>query len=352
MTVPTAAAEGPAPGDDDKNTLQAAKREVDRLFTEAGRITQQYESARRAVTRQQTKIDRLAVRVRDQQRRLSRLRGELGRVAAQQYRTGGEASAMGSTAQFMLSDDPSEFLDRVYLADKGERAAGQLLHHTRMAEARLEAEKARAGQAQLELEHELYVQQRAKQALEQKLLRARTTLERLEATALAAARKRSGGCAEWVRSVPFSVGAGDTADGKPFVASNWLKPVDKYEITSRFAQTGEHWGSLHTGLDFAADEGRPVRSVGFGTVYELGCDGAFGNSVTIRHDDGYYTFYAHLSEIDAKPGERVFPGQHIGRVGSTGNSTGPHLHFEVRVTPLFGSGIDPEPWLRAKGVTP
>ncbi|MFC7220613.1 murein hydrolase activator EnvC family protein [Streptomyces polyrhachis] len=376
----------PRAGDDGKNSLKAAKSEVDRLFADAGRITQQYEAARRAVRHQQTRIERLAGQVRDQQRRVTALRGSLGRMAALQYRNGGDA-AFDPTTQFMLSDDPGDFMDRLYLAGRGERAAGQLLERTQRAEEGLRAEKARAGRAKLELDHELYVQRQAKRTLESKLLRAQDKLaklrdrlaaqERARAAAQARARtsdkpaaggadsadstdstggagsKRGSECVAWQSAVPFSMnGAEDAADGKPFVARRWRAPVTGYQLTSRFAQAGEHWGSLHTGLDFAVPEGRPVRSVGFGTVYELGCDGAFGNSVTVQHDDGYYTFYAHLSELDVRPGQRVFPGQHLGKAGTTGNSTGPHLHFEVRATPLFGSGIDPEPWLKAKGVTP
>ncbi|MQY11364.1 hypothetical protein SRB5_14800 [Streptomyces sp. RB5] len=342
--VPTA-----APGGDDKNSLRTARREVDALFADAGRTTQRYEAAKKAVGRQQRRIERLGRQVRDQQRKVTELRARLGRIAAMQYRSGGDAS-LTPTAQFMLSSNPAEFLDRVYLADKGEHAAGLLMHQTQRAQDRLEAEQARAAQAKLELDHELYLQGRAKKALEAKLVRAQAQLEKLQESQH---RVRGAGCTEFRSAVPFAMNGGeDTADGKPFVARKWRVPVNKYEITSRFGQTGEHWGSLHSGLDFAVPEGRPVRSVGFGTVYELGCDGAFGNSVTIRHDDGYFTFYAHLSRIEAYPGERVFPGQHIGLAGTTGNSTGPHLHFEVRATPEFGSGIDPEPWLRTRGIRP
>jgi murein DD-endopeptidase MepM/ murein hydrolase activator NlpD len=93
-----------------------------------------------------------------------------------------------------------------------------------------------------------------------------------------------------------------------------------------------------------------VRSVGAGQVVSAGWEGSFGYQVVIRHADGRYTQYAHLSAISVKAGQSVGAGQRIGRSGSTGNSTGPHLHFEVRTGPGFGSDIDPVAYLRAGGV--
>jgi murein DD-endopeptidase MepM/ murein hydrolase activator NlpD len=79
--------------------------------------------------------------------------------------------------------------------------------------------------------------------------------------------------------------------------------------------------------------------------------GAFGIAVVLAHDGGYYTQYAHLAAVTVDQGDRVATGQWIGQSGSTGNSTGPHLHFEVRVTPQLGSSVDPVPWLASRGVS-
>ena len=73
--------------------------------------------------------------------------------------------------------------------------------------------------------------------------------------------------------------------------------------------------------------------------------------IVVGHVDGYYTQYAHLASVAVDQGERVDTGQWIGQSGTTGNSTGPHLHFEVRVTPEMGSAVDPVPWLTERGVT-
>ncbi|GAB7106114.1 hypothetical protein JCM4814A_44280 [Streptomyces phaeofaciens JCM 4814] len=115
--------------------------------------------------------------------------------------------------------------------------------------------------------------------------------------------------------------------------------------------TGSSWSKgYHTGVDFPVPTGTSVKAVGAGTVVSAGWGGSFGYQVVIRHADGRYTQYAHLSAISVRDGQSVSGGQRIGRSGSTGNSTGPHLHFEVRTGPGFGSDVDPLAYLRAGGV--
>jgi murein DD-endopeptidase MepM/ murein hydrolase activator NlpD len=91
-----------------------------------------------------------------------------------------------------------------------------------------------------------------------------------------------------------------------------------------------------------------VRAVVAGRVVEAGWDGSYGNAVVVEHGDGMRTRYAHLASDSVRVGEQVSVGEVIGRVGSTGNSTGNHLHLEV-LTP-GGGFTDPRDWLRAKGV--
>ncbi|MFI0960008.1 transglycosylase family protein [Streptomyces sp. NPDC021080] len=118
-----------------------------------------------------------------------------------------------------------------------------------------------------------------------------------------------------------------------------------------YRATGSHWSKgYHTGVDFPVPTGTSVAAVAAGHVVGAGWGGSFGYQVVIRHADGRYTQYGHLSAISVKAGQSVVSGQRIGRSGSTGNSTGPHLHFEVRTGPGFGSDIDPVAYLRAGGV--
>jgi len=114
------------------------------------------------------------------------------------------------------------------------------------------------------------------------------------------------------------------------------KPIaDTAEMTSRFGKRSNPFGwggrEFHNGLDFVDAYGAPILATAPGTVIEAGYNGGYGNQVTIRHEYGYTTIYAHLSKIDVKVGDAVDRGDTIGGLGNTGRSTGPHLHYEVRL---------------------
>ncbi|MFJ2743270.1 peptidoglycan DD-metalloendopeptidase family protein [Streptomyces sp. NPDC087440] len=122
-------------------------------------------------------------------------------------------------------------------------------------------------------------------------------------------------------------------------------------VSTPYRASGGSWSSgYHTGVDFRASSGTPVKAVAAGTVVSAGWGGAYGNEVVIRHNDGRYSQYAHLSALGVRSGQSVSGGQQIGYSGSTGNSTGPHLHFEIRTGPGYGSDIDPLGYLRSNGV--
>ncbi|MDX3261928.1 transglycosylase family protein [Streptomyces sp. MI02-2A] len=129
-----------------------------------------------------------------------------------------------------------------------------------------------------------------------------------------------------------------------------VAPVTAATGTPYHAAGGAWSKGYHTGVDFPVPTGTSVKAVASGHVVAAGWGGSFGYQVVIRHADGRYTQYAHLSAISVQDGQSVVGGQRIGRSGSTGNSTGPHLHFEVRTGPAFGSDIDPLAYLRAGGV--
>jgi murein DD-endopeptidase MepM/ murein hydrolase activator NlpD len=131
----------------------------------------------------------------------------------------------------------------------------------------------------------------------------------------------------------------------------FVPPVYDSYVSTGYKTGGSLWSSgSHTGIDFHAATGTPVHAVGSGTVVETGWGGAYGNQIVIRMDDGTYTQYGHLSSIGVSVGQRVTPGQQIALSGSTGNTTGPHLHFEARTSPEYGSDIDPVAYLRSHGV--
>ncbi|MEV4946778.1 transglycosylase family protein [Streptomyces sp. NPDC053755] len=123
-------------------------------------------------------------------------------------------------------------------------------------------------------------------------------------------------------------------------------------LGTRYRKAGSSWSSgYHTGVDFPVPTGTSVKAVADGKVVSAGWGGAYGYEIVIRHDDGRYSQYAHLSALHVREGQRVGGGQRIARSGSTGNSSGPHLHFEVRTGPGYGSDIDPLAYLRGRGVS-
>ncbi|MEI3896280.1 M23 family metallopeptidase, partial [Bacillus sp. CCNWLW75] len=155
-----------------------------------------------------------------------------------------------------------------------------------------------------------------------------------------------------------------TIDGKTYVFADngqWIEnagdisaygyqmPIKNPNVSSGY---GPRWNESHKGIDFAATTGTPIMAAKSGTVEfsGFGSPGSFndyGNVVVIKHEDGYYTLYAHMSERIARKGDYVQQDQVIGKVGATGRVTGPHLHFELKTEYKFGQ-INPTPYLPFK----
>jgi murein DD-endopeptidase MepM/ murein hydrolase activator NlpD len=130
----------------------------------------------------------------------------------------------------------------------------------------------------------------------------------------------------------------------------WVDPMRRgsYVISSCFCW---RWGTFHYGEDMAAPWGTPFYAAGDGIVVHAGPEGGYGNAIIIQHANGDVTLYGHEEKVLVRVGERVKAGQLIGLVGSLGNSTGPHLHFEVRVGGEHGRPVDPVPWMADRGVS-
>lgn len=161
--------------------------------------------------------------------------------------------------------------------------------------------------------------------------------------------KRAAGTAEKKKTAPQRTE--DRADRATEKAGGTLVAPVGGALGTPYHKAGSAWSKgYHTGIDFPVPTGTSVKSVAAGRVVGAGWEGSFGYQVVVRHADGRYSQYAHLSAISVKSGQSVAAGQRIGRSGSTGNSSGPHLHFEVRTGPGFGSDVDPVAYLRAGGV--
>ena len=137
------------------------------------------------------------------------------------------------------------------------------------------------------------------------------------------------------------------ARSRELAANTWVTPLTSYRLTGQFGASSSLWSSSHTGLDFAAASGTPIRSVSRGVVTESGMAGAYGLRTVIVASDGTVIWYCHQQSTLVAPGTSVAAGDQIGEVGATGNVTGSHLHLEVR--PNGAAPVDPSTALRERG---
>ncbi|WP_037674799.1 M23 family metallopeptidase [Streptomyces griseus] len=325
----------PATGDGDAGYGSEADLsvQVSKLYADAAVATERYEEGRHAADVQAAEAKRLERLLDRERRELAVHHEELGRIARAQYRDSG---GLPVAAQIILAGSPDELMRGQQVFSRQNMAVANALGKSRRAEARLSADERRAATAWQTLERRRAELDGIKKGIEEKLEQARWQLQGQANASVAA-----GSCR----------GAARLEQPLTQFTTAWVAPVEGYELSAGFGSGGARWAHRHTGQDFAVPIGTPVRAVGPGRVLRVSCGGAFGIEIVVEHDGGYYTQYAHLAAVTVDQGDRVATGQWIGQSGTTGNSTGPHLHFEVRVTPYLGSSVDPVPWLRERGVS-
>ncbi|MGW1029202.1 peptidoglycan DD-metalloendopeptidase family protein [Streptomyces sp. NPDC002577] len=326
---PAAASSPRDPGDSGGPSTSA---EVAQLYEDASVAAQQYETTRRAAKEQEARVRRLEGMLARERREIAVLHGDLGRIARAQYRSGG---GLPRTAQLLLADSPEDLIRGQQAVWQADLAVDNAVSKSRRVEALLSADEKKAAAAWRSLAERNGKLAQLKRDIAQKLDRARWRLQG-EADRSAA----TGKCRTAVR----------LKQPKKRSTRAWIAPVKSYRLSAGFDSVGQHWAHRHTGQDFAVPIGTPVRAAGAGRVASVSCGGAFGVEVVVQHPGGYYTQYAHLAAVTVTKGQRVRTGQWVGQSGTTGNSTGPHLHFEVRLTPDWGSEVDPKRWLKERGV--
>ncbi|WP_254878649.1 M23 family metallopeptidase [Streptomyces sp. NA04227] len=321
-----AAPADPAPGP------ESASAEVARLYAEAARTSAAYEQGRINAEGQRERAARAEELLRTERERARVLRRDLGQLAREQYRVGG---GLRYAARMLLAADPSEMLRGSHTVAHANLAVDNAVARSLAAQRRLERTEREAAGVQRALDRQLAALGTMKQQLKDQLAQAKGTLQGEADDALDA-----GTCPDAARlDVPEKPAPGP-----------WVAPVDEYRLSAGFDSAGARWSHRHTGQDFAVPIGTPVHAAGEGKVVRVACGGGFGIQVVIAHPNGYFTQYAHLAAPAVEEGERVRSGQWIGQSGTSGNSTGPHLHFEVRLTESMGSAVDPVPWMAEHGV--
>jgi murein DD-endopeptidase MepM/ murein hydrolase activator NlpD len=234
------------------------------------------------------------------------------------------------TAESLAAAEIAVDAERERLAEEEERLAGMLAEQEELlAEVEalrerraLAAADARARVEQLESEHDDLTSESARI---EDLIRERQEEARQQAAAAASA------------PAPSSGGGGQATTSAPS-SSGYAWPMCA-PVTSEY---GPRWGRMHQGIDQGASTGTPIGASKAGTVISAGWQNGYGNTVMVDHGDGVVTLYAHMSSIGVSDGASVSQGQTLGQVGSTGNSTGPHLHFETRVN---GGAQNPRQYL-------
>jgi murein DD-endopeptidase MepM/ murein hydrolase activator NlpD len=352
--------------------IEAAKQQEGVLTSQLSAVVDELRAAEEAVdtaqsgldhleselTRQRERLAQLTVLLKQQTRRLVRLQREYARVVAvleQRVRDAYMSEPPDALAFIVSASSFSEVIDNYEFVQRIGAQDRRIAHEVQDAKEDAAAERqatvrtkalttatvsvisARTAEAR-QLRDRLAARRddvAAAQSLKQSALAdlgASRTHDLAEVESLAA---ESASLAAAIQSAQSSAGSSGT--GAPS-ASGFIWPVNG-PVVSGF---GMRWGRMHEGIDIAVSSGTPIHAAAAGTVIHAGWLGGYGNLVVVDHGDGLSTAYAHASAILVGVGQHVSQGETLSLVGSTGNSTGPHLHFEVRVN---GSAVDPLAYL-------
>ena len=366
-----------APGDE-RATAQlehdAAAAEVDRIRElvarsegELARLTVEAEAAADASRQAEAELAAAEIEAEAAQARV-----RAATAAVEESRVGiadlGRESYMGTetfgtTAALLDSRGPADFLQRAATLDllsddraerladfrvieeeqtRAERAAQAAVSQRNQAAGRA-AEAAAAADAQLvaaKEAHEAVIAEKA--TFDRQLQQAEIELLRVQG----AADPRTA----WERGVNAEnaqLDAAAAANAAAAASGRAVAPTSG-RVTSCY---GSRWGTMHYGVDIAASIGTPIYTPEAGRVLQAGPASGFGLAVYVQHADGSVTVYGHINAYFVTAGQQVAAGQQIAEVGNTGQSTGPHLHFEVHTGGLYQNRVNPVPWLAARGVS-
>jgi murein DD-endopeptidase MepM/ murein hydrolase activator NlpD len=362
--------------------VAGAEAELERVGVQAEAAGTAYLAAEEALQAAQAAAEQAAAELEEAQAAVTAAQARIGDFSRDSYMNG---SNLSESAALLDSEGPGELIQRAalldYVAENQVDVLAELeIARVHQANADSAARKARdemaiaeesartakeAADAQLAAQQNAYEAVSAQKAeYDEQLQAAQIRLLELQGArnayqqwvadqqaAEAAKRAEAERAArEAAAAAEEAAGRDDAAGGgggSPPSNSNYVFPTSGY-ISSCY---GWRWGTLHGGVDIAAPIGTNIYAATSGIVARHGFANGFGLAVYIRGDDGAVTVYGHVNREFVSTGERVHAGQLIAEVGNRGNSTGPHLHFEVHPGgQLHGGQVNPMPWLRARGV--
>jgi murein DD-endopeptidase MepM/ murein hydrolase activator NlpD len=368
--------------------VAAAEAELERVGIQAEAAGTAYLIAEEALLNAQAAAEEAAGELAVAATAVAKAQDRIATFSRNSYINGG---SLTSPAALLDSEGPGELIQRAALLDyvaanevdvldqlevakvsqaNAESSARAARDEMAAAEEAAEAAKAEAD-AQLAAQQSAYEQIAAeKAAYDQQLQAAQIRLLELqgardaysqwvaqkqaEEAAAAAAAQRAAEAAEAAALAAAAAdgagepGAGPANDDRGAVVSGSFAKPASGRVSSCY---GMRWGALHGGVDVAAPIGTPIYAANSGVVKRAGTATGFGLAVYILGDDGYVTVYGHVNRYFVSTGERVSAGEQIAEVGNRGQSTGPHLHFEVHPRGvMYGGQTNPVPWLNARGI--
>ncbi|RBY86012.1 M23 family peptidase [Blastococcus sp. TF02A-26] len=333
--------------------VRAAEEQLQRMTVEAEAAADAALVAQVRLLEAQVAADRTAAELAAAQSAVVEAEDEVADVGREVFMGGGDA--YGSAAVLLDAESPEELLQRAATLEYlGDQRAGVLREHE-ATEAEVAQADAAARAAVTELDQARQSADAAAAAAAEHLATAQADVDAVSARkAELDARLRDAqvellrlqGAADAEAAYAAQVAAASGASNLS-AAAGAVAPTNG-RVTSCY---GSRWGAMHNGVDIAAPIGTPVFTPAGGVVLQAGPANGFGLAVYVQHSDGSITVYGHVNQFFVSAGDVVSAGQQIAEVGNRGQSTGPHLHFEVHIGGLYASRVNPVPWLSSVGIS-
>ena len=357
--TPVVAGAAPAPAASEQASLaeqvakleeqvRAAEEQLQRMTVEAEAAADTALIARAQLAQGQAEAERTAAELATAQADVAGAEEDIAELGREAYM--GADNRYGDLEMVLDAKSPTELLQQAATMEViGDHRAERLQEFLTVA-ARVEAADRAAKAAVAELDELARAASEAEKAANDHLARAQADYDarvaekarldeelRLAGERLLASQGAADPGAAW-NARQSSVASSTNVSGMPTAG----------RVTSCY---GARWGTMHQGIDIAAPIGTPIHVPEDGVVLQAGPASGFGQAVYVQHGDGQITLYGHVNQFFVSAGQVVKAGDHIADVGNKGQSTGPHLHFEVHKGGLYASRVNPMPWLQSHGIS-
>ncbi len=357
--TPVVAGAAPAPADEQasleeqvaqiEEQVEAAEEQLQRMTVEAEAAADAALVARAQLAAGQAEAERTAAELAVARADVLAAEEDIADLGREAYM--GADDRYGDLEMLLDAQSPTELLQQAATMEViGDHRAERLQEFLTVA-ARLEQADLAAKAAVAQLDGLARAADEAEQAANAHLARAQADYDaraaekarldeelRLAGERMLAAQGAADAAAAWSARQTQALASSSNTSGMPTAG----------RVTSCY---GPRWGTMHQGIDIAAPIGTPIHVPQDGVVLQAGPASGFGQAVYVQHGDGQITLYGHVNQFFVSAGQVVRAGDHIADVGNKGQSTGPHLHFEVHRGGLYASRVNPMPWLQSHGIS-